>query len=347
MTSPILDALPGIHVTVIGVGAAFFSAFAMFAYQKVQETKDQLDKVLQEVIEFSTPNNFIGGGKNDLLKENGELDWDGKTKELLHHAKSLYSYLDYEEKYGIQRDRFSREPDNKDVIDTCRKLCLMFHYLFVTYPFTGRSMVHIEGITERIEERKAQPFDSHRLQEIERRISFLLWCWDTNNLALMELTKNCTKIEKERAEREAISLFEQSIANMPDLPEEEKKRIWDTFHQPRLKYQIDYSQILVDYFHKVSLYRDKVLPSLREALHSHRAYNERFKVKASTLLVIKLIVFNLVFGVLIPLILQNLHKDIGISWLSSFEYFLLFITTAPYFYVCRYLYKKIKTLSFE
>jgi len=62
MDSHILAALPEIHGILIGIGTAFFSGFAMFAYQKLQESKDKLDKIISEVEIFSTPNNFIGGG---------------------------------------------------------------------------------------------------------------------------------------------------------------------------------------------------------------------------------------------------------------------------------------------
>ncbi|QRZ23289.1 hypothetical protein H9L11_03885 [Vibrio sp. sp1] len=47
MSSPILEALPALHVTVIGVVAAFFSAFAIYAYQKVNDAKEKLDEALK------------------------------------------------------------------------------------------------------------------------------------------------------------------------------------------------------------------------------------------------------------------------------------------------------------
>jgi len=101
MPSPILDSLPAIHTTVIGFGGAFFSAFALYAYQKVGETKDQLEKVLRDAEAFSTPTNYIGT-QTDLLMESGELDWDGKAKRILHEAKSHFSSLDYEESTGFR-----------------------------------------------------------------------------------------------------------------------------------------------------------------------------------------------------------------------------------------------------
>jgi hypothetical protein len=208
-------------------------------------------------------------------------------------------------------------------------------------------MVHIQGITEKLEEKKREPFDKARLQEIERRVGFLLWCWDTSNRALLELARVCTEIEHEKKVREVTTSFEENMAKMKGTSEEERKRIWATFHQPHLSHRIDYSQILVEYFNKVRAYRTNVLPALQEALHTHERYNERFRVKSLTLLTIKLISVILVFGVLVPPILQSARTDFGLAWEPSLDYFLLFITTAPYFIVCWHLYKKVRALSFQ
>ena len=45
--------------------------------------------------------------------------------------------------------------------------------LFVSYPFTGKPIVNIQGVTEKLEEKKREPFDKERLQEIEHRVGFL------------------------------------------------------------------------------------------------------------------------------------------------------------------------------
>ncbi|WP_105169492.1 hypothetical protein [Pseudoalteromonas sp. T1lg23B] len=72
MESSILESLPTIHGILTGIETAFFSGFAMFAYQKLQESKDNLDSVLAEVGNFSTPNTYIGGaGGNNLIADDG------------------------------------------------------------------------------------------------------------------------------------------------------------------------------------------------------------------------------------------------------------------------------------
>lgn len=168
MDSNILEALPTLHGILIGIGTAFFSGFAMFAYQKLQESKGNLDKILTEVEAFSTPNNYIGGSGDNLISDDGSLDWDGEAKNILHHAKSIFSYIDHEEKYGIPRSTLSSTPSETEICSTTQRLCLLFHYLFVSYPFSGKSMVHVRGVTENIETKKSEPFSMERLQEIAR-----------------------------------------------------------------------------------------------------------------------------------------------------------------------------------
>ncbi|MEB3733158.1 hypothetical protein ULF88_01235 [Halopseudomonas pachastrellae] len=105
-------------------------------------------------------------------------------------------------------------------------------------------MVHIQGVTDKVESRKEEPFSSERLKDIERRISFLSWCWETSNRPLIALGQKATEIERKKAEAEAIKSFHESMASMGDIPEVEKQRIWKTFHQPRLNMQVDYSKII-------------------------------------------------------------------------------------------------------
>lgn len=347
MESNILQALPNIHGILIGIGTAFFSGFAMFAYQKLQESKDRLDKILADVELFSTPSNFIGGGNTSLVTEKGELDWDGEAKSLIHHAKSVFSYLDYEEKYGIPRSEFSYTPSDEDILSTAKDLCLMFHYLFVSYPFSGKSMVHIQGVTDKVESRKAEPFSSERLKEIERRISFLSWCWETSNRSLIALGQKATEVERTKAEAEAIKFFNESMASMGDIPEEEKQRIWKTFHQPRSKMQVDYSKFIHDYFNKVLIYRERVLPQLSDTLKTYETFNERFKIKAITVSALKVTAFIFIFGVLAPMLVSGLKQDIGLEWHALLPYFLLLTTVVPYVYIWTIPFSKVKKLNYS
>lgn len=347
MESNILEVLPSIHGILIGIGTAFFSGFAMLAYQKLQESKDKLDKTLEEVAYFSSPSNFIGSNNISLISESGELNWDTEAKNILHHAKSAFSYLDYEEKYGIPRNTFAHTPSDEDILATTRNLCLMFHYLFVSYPFSGKSMVHMQGVSENIESRKAEPFSTERLREIEKRIGFLNWCWETSNRSLIALGQKATEIEMKNSKSEAIKAFNESTERMGDIPEDEKERVWKTFHQPRLNMQVDYSKIIQEYFNKVFMYRDRVFPQLSETLKTYETFNTRFAIKKLTIYAFKVSAVIFIFGILVPILLLALGQNGSLKWHESLPYFLFFITICPYVYIWKKLFSKVNQWEFK
>ena len=95
------------------------------------------------------------------------------------------------------------------------------------------------------------------------------------------------------------------------------------------------------------MYRDNVLPKLKDLINVHETFNERFHVKSMTLYALKFFSFVFFFGVVAPMVLINLKQDCGLVWHSTLPYFLLLITTLPYMYVCIKLYKKIGTLDFK
>ena len=60
--------------------------------------------------------------------------------------------------------------------------------------------------------------------------------------------------------------------------------------------------------------------------------------------------FNMVFGVLLPLVTLNLLVGVNFDWtnfwFSAFEYFVLFSTMCPYLWACKFLFNKVKKLNF-
>ena len=239
------------------------------------------------------------------------------------------------------------QPSDEEVVFACRSLCLALHYVFVSYPFSGKSMVHVEGVTDKLEVKKQEPFDEKRLGEVSRRIGFLRWSWNGSNRALLELGKRCTEIEQHEAHERQLEAFKTNLERMRDLPETERDRIWKTFHAPHLNHSTDYAQIISDYFSKILAYEANVLPALTESLRVHVLYNERFKVKNLSIWMIWLTIFILAVGVLTPPVMQNLKIDYGICWHPGVEYALLIFTSSPYFIVCIWLFNKLRMSTFR
>lgn len=183
------------------------------------------------------------------------------------------------------------------------------------------------------------------MQEIERRIGFLSWCWETSNRSLIALGQHCTEIEKRKAKDEAERSFAENIAAMGDVEEDEKQRIWNTFHKPQLNMRTDFSQIIIDYFNKVQIYREKVLPQLSVLIKDHHTFIERFNFKSITIIAFKVIAFVFVFGVLVPMLLLGLENDLNLEWHAALPYFLLVLTISPYAYIWKRLLNKVNGLN--
>lgn len=343
MSSNILEVLPSVHGVFIGVGTAFFSAFVLFAYQKLQESRDKLDKTLSEVESFSTPNNFIGGDLEAILTDD-KLDWDNKAKYLIHSAKSTFSHLDYEAKYGIKTNGLASNYTDEQILSATKNLCCMFHFLFTTYPFSGKSMVSIDGVSCNGEVEKKKPFSSDRLNEIEARISYLSWCWDTSNLSLVALGEKATEIENMRNDQKAEKSFNETVGCIEHIQEHDKQRLWEK-HKPRPS--LNYAEVIIDYFNKISLYRNKVLPQLSSTMSVYETFNNRFKLRLLTLTALKVLAFVFLFGVFAPISLLSFQQDYGLKWCSFLPYFLLAITFLPYVYIWAVVFKKVKRMEHQ
>jgi hypothetical protein len=354
LSSPILEALPAVHVTIIGVVAAFFSAFAIYAYQKVNDAKEKMDAALKRSVSIATPTSMMFGGNNIYLNGDGTLNWDDAGKGALRRASMLYSYLDYEEKYGIPRNEYQHEPDADEVILACNDLFSLLTTIFTSYPFWNNNLVHIEGQTDKVSEACSKEFDLARIQEMQRIVGYLCWTWSTSSRSLMTLAAKGMEFSQQKKIKEQRDMFEQQMEMLEkqqgNMPQSEKDRIWAQFHQPHVHGVTNFQDVFSNFFGKAHLVDKEVIPLLAESLSSFTTYNETFRVRDTTLKVIALITFNLFFGVMLPLINLNLLANTNLErvdmWFSVFEYILLLITMLPYVWVCYYLYKKVKMLSF-
>ncbi|EGQ9163883.1 hypothetical protein ACTA57_002903 [Vibrio parahaemolyticus] len=351
MNSPILESLPAIHVTIVGVVAAFFAAFAVFAFQKVQESKDKLENVLKGVEAFGSPNNFHAFSQVKLLTDDGLLDWNGAAHDTLYEAESLFSHLDIQSKYGY-KPSFIREPSNEEIYRVGGNLLLLMNYVFTTYPFNGRSMVSISGEAEKVEEQKNRPFDVERLSQMTNRISYLSQHWRNHSKSILELANRLTMHQEEMEHERREKAYQKAISQLPENVHQQQIDTLRECHFDQPLPPTNYVQIVSDFFNKVMQYESEVLPVLAGVITEHRRYNERFMVKKWSLVVIKLIVFTLTFGVCLPLVLLEMlhgieHFNWDSLWVGWLEYFVLFLTMSPYFVLCRYFYCKLQKIPFD
>jgi hypothetical protein len=263
---------------------------------------------------------------------------------VLIEAKSFFSHLDYERQFGIKDSRSTRDVSDEEVLAVCQDLCSVLYHVFTSYPLQGRSFVHVQGLTDALKKGKREPFAEPRLREIERRLHYLMWCWETSQLSLLELARRATEAEQERRLTEERALFEENMATMKIASDEERSRIWTQFHQPKVIIRCDYVDIITQYFNHVATYVQQ-LPTLRESVRIHDLYNSRFHIKRLSIAVLLVSMLLLLTGILLPLVLLTVARDLSLQWLPSTEYAVLF-TLAPYFVGAAWLFLRLRRLSF-
>jgi hypothetical protein len=345
---PILEALPALHVTIIGIITAFFSVFSIYTYQKVKDAeeklndaKEKLDAVLKFSVNKATPNSIRFDGNNIYLND--------VRKETLRQASMLYSFLDYEEKYGIPRSTHQREPNGDKVITACNELLSLLTDIFTSYPFWNNSFLPIQGQTDKASKVCAKELDSTRIQEMQRTVNYLCWTWSSNSHSLMTLAAKGMEFSHQKQMKEQTELFNKQKEiyekQLGIMPESEKVRIWSRFHQPGVDRVTDYQEKFSSFFDKAHLIKKEVVPLLAESLSSFSTYNKTFRVRETTEGVIKLIVFNFFVGVMSPLVFLNMVVSVNFERVdflfSAFEYLLL-LTMLPYIWACYFLYKKVR-----
>lgn len=333
MNSPILELLPSIHATIISMFGAFFSAFAVFAFQKLFDSKDELDKAIKETKELAKITAPIRSNTTSFKNENGFLDVD-KMIRAMHNARSTYmDGITYE----TLPDRIEKSGD--DLLD-------VLYTVFTTYPFG-----------EKNNSNTPDTFDFERLKALETIIPLLSFYWGNSKKSILRLINAYTKIKIEKH----VTFFDEEFKKEIEKAFLEKKsyefiQAMRSSHQNQKNelaknFDVNYNNIVCTYFETVEKYKHEVLPKLSKALHQHDIYYNKFDIKDWSLQSLKLISFVLFFGVLAPLIIlematytKNLNWD-GF-WISFLEISLILITSAPYFYICFTLYKKVQKLQF-
>lgn len=339
----ILGPLAGAHATLVGVIAAFFSAFAAYAYQQLQETRDALDRVIREVGEYRSSRIYIANqGERAYLKD-GELDWSG-FRDVIRDASGIFRRIEVDAQPSPWPSTYSRTPAPDTILSTTRVLCSLFHYFFVSYPFWGKSNIHVEGISDRLEDRKLEHpnLDGARLREVERRIRYLSWIWSNEKHFLVQLGQAASRFDAETAARETKERFDKSMELMPGMSPEGRAELWQRTQQP---YPTDYAGLIIEFFDMIGVWQERILPKTQAALEAYTTYNTRFKVKKATMWVLTLVGFNTSFGIFLPLALLASGWDGPAAMLTG--YALTVVTMAPYFVGLWYLHNLVSSSAFE
>lgn len=342
--SYILENIPSIHASIIGVLAAFYSAYFFYAHQKIAEAQKSLEKEIKFAEGVATPSSFIYG-EYTFTDINGKLDWDNQGKMLFLEAISIFA-----SKYS--QDASFRKDNEKQITETVQKLLAFFSLFFTKYPLIGKEPFDHSKLSLL----DKTSFDNERYAEIQRRIIFLSDLWENNQESLISLFNSFDQIKEEENERKLQDKINEKNDeidekfNKPGVtPQFIKKMKEDctdkikSHHQPTSENKS--LPLLFDYFQRVQTFEDRIFPAIDKSLKELETFNDEFKVNFFTKKAIFITLFILTIGIILPLILTTVLPDLDsldkchIKYIIDFGF--LFFSFSPYYYLCVYFLNKI------
>lgn len=203
MDHPILQALPSLHSTIIGILIAFYSAYFIYSFKEVDDAKTKLKKIIKTSAKASTPFLFYDSlPEYELTDSRNSLDWD-KARNLIFKSLNMMNY---------RREKYSSD----DLVEHVRKLRSIFTLFFTTYPMNGKNIN--EKINDEWKKVNESIFDYNRFIEIKDRINILSQFWDPNQDQLENLFNIYDVNLKERNEHvpsavEHLNVFFTMVKN--------------------------------------------------------------------------------------------------------------------------------------
>lgn len=345
----IVENIPAIHATIVGVAAAFFSAFFIYAYQKVTEAQKNLEKVLKTSKDIPIQKSAILGGETSLLDENGNLDWE-RCKGLIHKATTILSDLNIT-RSDTNLSTLQEKNHSQTIIEVVKELNHFFNLFFAHYPMDYQTITTTSHATLRT---PIHTFDSARYFEILQRIALLGWIWDDSKQSLIQLFDIYDEISQKEYLDGILADIDRQISELDKTSQNYQLEVekLNLLKQQTYNFvkKMKLSDVLINFFERIEVYRTQVMPALRETLNEFETFNDQFKIKKLTKYFLYTTIYIIVLGIIIPLILFQFITNIGngYNWIISYiEYFLLLSSFAPYFLVLVYFLKKIENTIFK
>lgn len=307
MSSPILQALPTIHVSVIAIGLTIFVGFAIIAYQDFIKLKLSLLEAKKVMIAMQTPNQKLpSDNESGLYLDGHALDWKGKAWPRLKDFRGFH-------------DPFAEQ----DVKKQARDMCQIFYLFLTTYPMLGQEVIS-DALSENIWNKKNLRYGLERHDLCGVRLSELSNFIERYRAQLLEIAKKCDRLEVEERRKmfdEAAKEIKFPIGYSHLVP---------TFGQA----QADYSRweegvvYYLDLIKKLFISHNQFRPVFFDYENGLKNYYIRTLRSPLTPIVGISLVFT--FGILLPPIIETIRGD-SRCWYPALDYLML-ITCIPYYY---------------
>lgn len=343
---PILSSIPGIHATIVGILVAFFIAFICVAYQQIMEAQKELENAINLACMNVIAVTYFSQYTKELLNESGDVNWDIKGRQAIKDAKCCFLSEDFETpKFDLNENK-SIEPEK--IYISVERLMTLFYLLFENYPM---NLLQLKG-DEQAQLNRINSLTNKEIQEIQNRITYLVWTWNTSKKSLLKLFQTYDDYKnkenfnrKEAARKRKINELEQYI----ELTSQDIQRINYTIgfdsHTSEMSIEI------VEFFEKIVIIEDIILPKIKKSFNKFNMLKNTFQVKKISTIMINSSFFILITGILTPLIifeiLSRIENAQKLTLVSYLEYFLLTASFLPYFIILYFFNSKIKKSIFK
>jgi hypothetical protein len=342
---PILSSIPGIHATIVGILVAFFIAFICVAYQQIMEAQRDLEDAINLAKMNAIDVSCFSKYTKELLNDSGDVDWEMKGRQAIKDAKSFFlSEVIEISKFDLGENK-AIEPEKIYIL--VERLMTLFYLLFKNYPM---NLLQMKG-GEQAQLNRINSLTSVEIQEIQNRITYLVWTWNTSKKSLLKLfqtyddyknKENFNRVEIERQRK--INELEQYL----ELTSQDIQRI--NYSIGFDLHTIKLSNEMLDFFENINTIQDNILPTIKKSFNKLNLLKNTFQVKKLSSIMIYFSFFILITGIIIPLItyeilsgIENSHKQTLVSYL---EYLLLTVSFLPYFIILYFFNTKIKKSFF-
>jgi len=341
MAFPILEALPAIHATLIGIVGALYSVFVIYGYQKIQEANDVFRELIAWVEKYTSPSYYIGFDNPELIDKNGDLSWEGIRK-TLKKARSIFPMYEGKPIGGA----FESQNDEV-VVETCHEFINMLYVVSVSYPFSGKPLVQVaKNSLVNIRNKKDDFFTEERLLSVRRIVVELMIFWGRYSDSILELASRCEKVESRKDLEIIAGLHEPMLQKLEAMGYADKVAELRAQHVKPIE-RLGYSSIIVEFFERIKGFEAEVVPKLDSSLKVLRLYNGRFKIRERSKIMLFVGGSVLFFGVIVPLLLLHANSAWQQLWPRNLDVVLLVITMAPYFIAMKWLWGLLDSSDFS
>lgn len=339
MPVSIIEALPSVHGSLLGIGFSLFGAYAIYAYQKLAESNELLQAILEEAKRFSFARRYQGVAASTVLGDDGVLDWV-KVEGALREASFLTGNV-----AGMTDLKDFRSMDADKVKLVYEEIIQLMNYFFISYPFNGDTLIEAGPITKKVREAKDKPFDMERVKLIALYIRRLQINWSSYHEDYIHLARQyfiCRENEKRKNIERAVI---EGINKIPGLSAREKQDRIEASLKPsgQIADSEEYVRELIDFFNRVSIFGNELLPKIQKFIDVSMSYKTRFKFKIISRFAMAFFAVVFIFGIVLPLIFSDISLGNVWWWVG---YVLFFVSAVPYLMVWGYLWRKISKTDF-